>query len=84
MECEVGGAEAGFKGESGDRLGLPACVGLLMHIHEYLLLLFFRGGGVSVYSFTCMCVCILLCFVGCLLVMGVYDPYCYLLPEKRM
>lgn len=54
----MGGAEAGFKGESGDRLGLPACVGLLMHIHEYLLLLFF--GGRSVYSFTCMCV---FCFV---------------------
>lgn len=57
MECEVGGAEAGFKGESGDRLGLPACVGLLLHIHEYLLLLFFWG---SVYSITCMCV---FCFV---------------------
>lgn len=52
----MGGAEAGFKGESGDRLGLPACVGLLMHIHEYLLLLFFLGGEGSVYSFTCMCV----------------------------
>lgn len=58
----MGGAEAGFKEESGDRLGLPACVGLLMHIHEYLLLLFFffLGGGGSVYSFTCMCV---FCFV---------------------
>lgn len=80
MECEVGGAEAGFKGESGDRLGLPACVGLLMHIHEYLLLLFFWGVCLFVYLY----VCILLCFVGCWLVMGIYDPYCYLLPEKRM
>lgn len=53
MECEVGGAEAGFKGESGDRLGLPACVGLLMHIHEYLLLLFFWG-GLSIRLLVCV------------------------------
>lgn len=49
----MGGAEAGFKGESGDRLGLPACVGLLMHIHEYLLLLFFLG-GLSIRLLVCV------------------------------